>query len=39
MKTPDGLVQRLKIKHEQQDLEQAKLVEAESVSFLADATV
>lgn len=39
MKTPDGLVQRLKIKHEQQDLEQAKLIEAESVSFLADATV
>lgn len=39
LKTPDGLVQRLKIKHEQQDLEQAKLVEAESVSFLADATV
>ena len=39
MKTPDGLVQRLKMKHEQQDLEQAKLVEAESVSFLADATV
>ena len=39
MKTPDGLVQRLKMKHEQQDLEQAKLIEAESVSFLADATV
>jgi hypothetical protein len=39
LKTPDGLVQRLKIKHEQQDLEQAKLVEAESVSFFADATV
>lgn len=39
MKTPDGLVQRLKIKHEQQDLEQAKLIQAESVSFLADATV
>jgi hypothetical protein len=31
---PDGLHDRLKAKHEQQDLEQAKLVEAESLNLL-----
>jgi len=34
MNSSDTLVHRLKAKHEQQDLEQAKLVEAESINFL-----
>ena len=35
--SPEGLVDRLKAKHKQQDLEQAKLIEAESVNLLEDA--
>ena len=37
MNSPEGLVDRLKAKHKQQDLEQAKLIEAESVNLLEDA--
>ena len=35
--SPEGLVDRLKAKHAQQDLEQAKLVEAESIDLLGEA--
>lgn len=35
--SPDPLVQRLKAKHAQQDLDQAKLVEAESINLLEGA--
>ena len=35
--SPEGLVHRLKAKHEQQDLEAAKLVEAESINLLDQA--
>lgn len=36
--SPEGLVHRLKAKHEQQDLEAAKLVEAESINLLDQAS-
>ena len=35
--SPEGLVDRLKTKHEEQDLEQAKLIEAASVNLLENA--
>lgn len=35
--SPEGLVDRLKAKHAQQDLEQAKLIEAESINLLGEA--
>jgi hypothetical protein len=34
IKSPEGLVHGLKAKHEKQDLEAAKLVEAESINFI-----